>query len=87
MFLLYTLSLGAPIWSIGVGGPRVRPVRTHSSYAPGGGGGGGGGGEGRATTFDGRQPPSPLLAKKRRISSGGAIILAPLAIVCVNRDC
>jgi hypothetical protein len=23
----------APIWPIGVGGPRVRPVRTHSSYA------------------------------------------------------
>ena len=22
-----------PIWSIGVGGPRVRPVRAHSSYA------------------------------------------------------
>jgi hypothetical protein len=33
MFLLYSLSLGAPIWPIGVGGPRVRPVRTHSSYA------------------------------------------------------
>jgi hypothetical protein len=35
MFLLYSLSLGAPIWPIGVGGPRVRPVRTHSSYATG----------------------------------------------------
>ena len=31
MFLLY--SLGAPIWPIGVGGPWVRPVRAHSSYA------------------------------------------------------
>jgi hypothetical protein len=35
MFLLYSLSLGAPIWPIGVGGPRVRPVRAHSSYATG----------------------------------------------------
>jgi hypothetical protein len=35
MFLLYSLSLGAPIWPIGVGGPRVRPVQTHSSYATG----------------------------------------------------
>jgi hypothetical protein len=35
MFLLYSLSLGAPIWHIGVGGPRVCPVRTHSSYATG----------------------------------------------------
>jgi hypothetical protein len=25
-FLLYRLSLGAPIWPIGVGGPRVLPV-------------------------------------------------------------
>jgi hypothetical protein len=33
MFLLYNLSLRAPIWPIGVGGPRVRPVRAHSSYA------------------------------------------------------
>jgi hypothetical protein len=33
MFLLYSLSLGAPIWPIGVRGPRVRPVWTHSSYA------------------------------------------------------
>ena len=33
MFLLYSLSLGAPIWPIGVGGPQVRPVRAHSSYA------------------------------------------------------
>jgi hypothetical protein len=33
MFLLYSLSLGAPIWPIGVGAPRVRPVWTHSSYA------------------------------------------------------
>jgi hypothetical protein len=30
MFLLYSLSLGGPIW---VGGPRVFPVRAHSSYA------------------------------------------------------
>ena len=33
MFLLYSLSLGGPIWPILVGGPRVRPVRAHSSYA------------------------------------------------------
>ena len=33
MFLLYSLRPGAPIWPIGVGGPRVRPVRAHSSYA------------------------------------------------------
>jgi hypothetical protein len=33
MFLLYSLCLGAPIWPIGFGGPRVRPVRAHSSYA------------------------------------------------------
>ena len=33
MFLLYSLRLGAPIWPIGVGGPRVLPVRAHSSYA------------------------------------------------------
>jgi hypothetical protein len=33
MFLLYSLSLGAPIWPILVGGPRVHPVRAHSSYA------------------------------------------------------
>ena len=33
MFLLYSLSLGAPIWPIGVRGLRVRPVRAHSSYA------------------------------------------------------
>jgi hypothetical protein len=32
-FLLYRLSLGAPIWPIGVGGPRVLPVWAHSSYA------------------------------------------------------
>ena len=31
MFLLY--GLGGPIWPIGVGGPRVRPVQAHSSYA------------------------------------------------------
>ena len=37
MFLLYSLSLGAPIWPIGVGGPRVGPVRAHSSYATAGG--------------------------------------------------
>jgi hypothetical protein len=30
MFLLYSLSLGGPIV---VGGPRFRPVWTHSSYA------------------------------------------------------
>jgi hypothetical protein len=30
MFLLYSLSLGAPISPIGVGGSRVRPVWTHS---------------------------------------------------------
>jgi hypothetical protein len=35
MFLLYSLRPGAPIWPIGVGGPRVRPVRAHSSYATG----------------------------------------------------
>jgi hypothetical protein len=35
MYLLYSLTLGAPIWPIGVGGPRVRPVRAHSSYATG----------------------------------------------------
>jgi hypothetical protein len=33
MFLLYSLSLGAHIWPIGFGGPRVLPVRAHSSYA------------------------------------------------------
>jgi hypothetical protein len=33
--LLYRLSLGAPIWPIGVGGPRVLPVWAHSSYATG----------------------------------------------------
>jgi hypothetical protein len=33
MFLLYRLSLGAPIWPVGVGGPRVLPVWAHSSYA------------------------------------------------------
>ena len=33
MFWLYSLSLGGPIWPIGVGGPRVCTVRTHSSYA------------------------------------------------------
>jgi hypothetical protein len=31
MFLLY--GLGGPIWPIGVGGSRVRPVQAHSSYA------------------------------------------------------
>ena len=31
----YSLSLGAPIWPIGVGGPRVLPVQAHSSYATG----------------------------------------------------
>ena len=35
MFLLYSLRPGAPIWPIGVGGPRVCPVRAHSSYATG----------------------------------------------------
>jgi hypothetical protein len=35
MFLLYSLSLGAPIWPIVVWGPRVRPVWAHSSYATG----------------------------------------------------
>jgi hypothetical protein len=35
MFLLYRLSPGAPIWPIGVGGPRVLPVWAHSSYATG----------------------------------------------------
>jgi hypothetical protein len=29
----YRLSPGAPIWPIGVGGPRVLPVWAHSSYA------------------------------------------------------
>jgi hypothetical protein len=33
MFLLYRLNLGAPIWPIEVGGPRVLPVWAHSSYA------------------------------------------------------
>jgi hypothetical protein len=33
MCLLYRLSLGAPIWPIEVGGPRVLPVWAHSSYA------------------------------------------------------
>jgi hypothetical protein len=33
MFLLYHLNLGAPIWPIEVGGPRVLPVWAHSSYA------------------------------------------------------
>jgi hypothetical protein len=33
MFLLYRLRLGAPIWPIQVGGPRVLPVWAHSSYA------------------------------------------------------
>jgi hypothetical protein len=33
MFLLYRLRLGAPIWPIEVGGPRVLPVWAHSSYA------------------------------------------------------
>jgi hypothetical protein len=33
MFLLYRLNLGAPIWTIEVGGPRVLPVWAHSSYA------------------------------------------------------
>jgi hypothetical protein len=33
MFLLYRLSLGAPIWPIEVGGPQVLPVWAHSSYA------------------------------------------------------
>jgi hypothetical protein len=36
MFLLYRLNLGAPIWPIEVGGPRVLPVWAHSSYATGG---------------------------------------------------
>jgi hypothetical protein len=31
----YSLSLGAPIWPIGVGGPRVLPVQDHSSNATG----------------------------------------------------
>ena len=35
MFLLYRLRLGAPIWPIEVGGPRVLPVWAHSSYATG----------------------------------------------------
>jgi hypothetical protein len=33
MFLLYRLNLGAPIWPIEAGGPRVLPVWAHSSYA------------------------------------------------------
>ena len=33
MFLLYRLNLGAPIWPIEVGGPRVLPVWAHNSYA------------------------------------------------------
>jgi hypothetical protein len=33
MFLLYRLSLVAPIWPIEVGGPRVLTVWAHSSYA------------------------------------------------------
>jgi hypothetical protein len=32
---LYRLNLGAPIWPIEVGGPRVLPVWAHSSYATG----------------------------------------------------
>jgi hypothetical protein len=35
MFLLYRLNLGAPIWPIEVGGPRILPVWAHSIYATG----------------------------------------------------
>jgi hypothetical protein len=34
MFLLYRLSLGAPIWPIGVGDPRVLPVWAHIVFTP-----------------------------------------------------
>ena len=30
---VFALWPGAPIWPIGVGGPRVLPVQAHSSYA------------------------------------------------------
>jgi hypothetical protein len=42
MFLLYRLSPGAPIWPIGVGGPRSEPIVVTPllcTYVRGGGGG------------------------------------------------
>jgi hypothetical protein len=46
MFFLYSLSLQAPTWPIGVRGPRVLPVRAHSSYA--------------TVITSGNIPPNPL---------------------------